>query len=75
VGAKRNLIQFDFLDLLSLNSGAASEVIILANCFLLWIVRVRARLCLSVVHFWYLLWRICGFVDLCLIPEESEPRC
>lgn len=45
MGAKRDLIQFDFLDLLSLKSGAASEVIILANCFLLWIVRVRARLC------------------------------
>jgi hypothetical protein len=26
VGAKRDLIQFDFLDLLSLKSGAASEV-------------------------------------------------
>ncbi len=62
MGAKRDLIQFDFLDLLSLKSGAASEVIILANCFLLWIVRARARLCLSVVRFWCLLWRICGFV-------------
>jgi len=62
VGAKSDLIQFDFLYLLSLKSGAASEVIILANCFLLWIVRARARLCLSVVRFWCLLWRICGRV-------------
>jgi hypothetical protein len=72
VGAKRDLIQFDFLDLLTLKSGAASEVIILANCFLLWIVRARARLCLSVVRFLASCER---FVDLCLIAEESEPRC
>ncbi len=47
MGAKRDLIQFDFLDLLSLKSGAASEVIILANCFLLWIVRARAPVFVS----------------------------
>ncbi len=73
MGAKRDLIQFDFLDLLSLKSGATSEVIILANCFLLWIVRVRARLCFCQL---FVVGVFCGgFVDLCLIAEESEPRC